>query len=449
MHVVESQFAPDPDFPTVAFPNPEEPGAVDALLNLASDVDAEIAIALDPDADRCAIGVPTPDGWRMLTGDETGWLLGDYILSQIEPGPVSDATVVASTVVSSRMLAAIAEDHGARHVETLTGFKWLSRADEDLPGCTLVYAYEEAIGHCVDPAAVRDKDGISAAVLACDLVAALRDQGRTVLDALDELARRHGVHTTTAVSRRVADADEADAVMARLRGTPPDRLAGFEVTVTDLLQRRDIRAPTRSSSSVATATIGSGWSYGHPAPSRKLKSYIEVRYCEHGDLEADASQGVLGSGRVGQRGPAFLARPELPIPGVAETRHDVGDVVEPLVDGRGEQPEVRRHLLQCRNAFGCDDDADGRDVDGVAGMQQPDGVRHRAAGGQHRVQDHHRLRAQVVRQRLQIRCGLMRLLVACDPDEPDAGLRDQRVRLIDHAEPGAQHRHQQRRIGQP
>ena len=172
----------------------------------------------------------------MLSGDETGWLLGDYILSQIETGPVSEATVVASTVVSSRMLAAIAKDHGARHVETLTGFKWLSRADVDLPGCTLVYAYEEAIGHCVDPAAVRDKDGISAAVLACDLVAALRDQGRTVLDALDELARRHGVHTTTAVSRRVANTDEAEAVMARLRTTPPDRLAGFEVTVTDLLQ---------------------------------------------------------------------------------------------------------------------------------------------------------------------------------------------------------------------
>ena len=115
----------------------------------------------------------------MLSGDETGWLLGDYILSQIEPGAVSRATVVASTVVSSRMLAAIAAEHGARHVETLTGFKWLARADADLPGCTLVYAYEEAIGHCVDPAAVRDKDGISAAVLACDLVAALREQGRT------------------------------------------------------------------------------------------------------------------------------------------------------------------------------------------------------------------------------------------------------------------------------
>jgi phosphomannomutase len=122
--VVESQFAPDPDFPTVPFPNPEEPGATDELLKLAADNEADVAIALDPDADRCAVGVPTPDGWRMLTGDETGWLLGDYILSQIDPGDVTECTVVASSVVSSRMLSRIAAAHGARHVETLTGFTW-------------------------------------------------------------------------------------------------------------------------------------------------------------------------------------------------------------------------------------------------------------------------------------------------------------------------------------
>jgi phosphomannomutase len=286
VHVVESQFAPDPDFPTVSFPNPEEPGAADALLQLAADVDAEIAIALDPDADRCAIGVPTPAGWRMLSGDETGWLLGDYILSQFEPGPVSEATLVASSVVSSRMLATIAKEHGAQHVETLTGFKWLSRADDGRPGCTLVYAYEEAIGHCVDPGAVRDKDGISAGVLACDLVAALRDQGRTMLDALDELARRHGVHTTTAVSRRVADADEAEAVMARLRATPPDRLAGFEVKVTDLLLERGQR---RTDALVFFGGDDDDWVRMVVRPSGtepKLKSYIEVRCANVGDLEA-------------------------------------------------------------------------------------------------------------------------------------------------------------------
>jgi len=286
VHVVESQFAPDPDFPTVAFPNPEEPGAVDALLTLAAEVNAEIAIALDPDADRCAIGVPTQDGWRMLSGDETGWLLGDYILSQIEPGPVTEATVVASTVVSSRMLASIAKDHGSQHVETLTGFKWLSRADVDQSGCTLVYAYEEAIGHCVDPGAVRDKDGISAAVLACDLVVALRNQGRTVLDALDDLALRHGVHATTAVSRRVDDADEAEAVMARLRATPPDRLAGFEVTVTDLLQDRGLR---RTDALVFSGGDDQNWVRMVVRPSGtepKIKSYIEVRCAAIGDLKA-------------------------------------------------------------------------------------------------------------------------------------------------------------------
>jgi phosphomannomutase len=286
VHVVESQFAPDPDFPTVRLPNPEEPGAVDALLKLAADVDAEIAIALDPDADRCAVGVPTPDGWRMLSGDETGWLLGDYILSQIEAGPVSDSTVVASTVVSSRMLAAIAAAHGAHHVETLTGFKWLARADIDVPGRTLVYAYEEAIGHCVDPAAVRDKDGISAAVLACDLVAALRDQGRTVQGALDDLALRHGVHTTTAVSRIVADADEAEAVMARLRATPPDRLAGVEVTTTDLLVAS---GDLRTDALVFFGGDDQNWVRMVVRPSGtepKVKSYIEVRRADVGDLEA-------------------------------------------------------------------------------------------------------------------------------------------------------------------
>jgi phosphomannomutase len=290
VHVVESQFAPDPDFPTVPSPNPEEPGVVDALLELAADVEAEIAIALDPDADRCAIGVPTQDGWRMLSGDETGWLLSDYILSQIEPGPVTEATVVASSVVSSRMLASIAKDHGARHVETLTGFKWLSRADVGLPGCTLVYAYEEAIGHCVDPAAVRDKDGISTAVLACDLVAALRNEGRTVLDALDDLALRHGVHTTTAVSRNVADADEAEAVMARLRETPPDRMAGFEVTVTDLLLERD---QLRTDALIFYGGDDNNWVRMVVRPSGtepKVKSYIEARCAMASDLEASRAK---------------------------------------------------------------------------------------------------------------------------------------------------------------
>jgi phosphomannomutase len=278
VHVVEEQFAPDPDFPTVDFPNPEEPGATDLLLSLAAYADVDVAIALDPDADRCAMGIPTEDGWRMLTGDETGWLLGDYLLSQLDPD-VAASAVVASTVVSSRMLAAIAASHGAQHVETLTGFKWLARADAGRAGQTLVYAYEEAIGHCVDPSAVRDKDGISAAVLACDLVAALRRDGRTVSDALDELARRHGVHVTAAASTP-ADA----AVMDRLRASPPARLAGFDVTVDDMATRRGqlrtdavVLSGGDAETSVRVVVRPSG-------TEPKVKSYFEVRCAPSEDL---------------------------------------------------------------------------------------------------------------------------------------------------------------------
>lgn len=285
LHVVESQFAPDPDFPTATFPNPEEPGAVDALLELADETNADVAIALDPDADRCAVAVPTPDGWRMLSGDETGWLLGDYILAQVEPGPVIESTVVASTVVSSRMLEAIAEERGARHVETLTGFKWLSRADVQTPGCTLVYAYEEAIGHCVDPAAVRDKDGISAAVLFCDLVVALRDKGRTVFDALDDLARRHGVHLTSAVT---ADTRDAGEMVARLRAMPPITLAGLPVTVEDLLARSGQKRTDALIFTGGDKNVSVRLAVRPSGTEPKVKCYIEIRQVVEDGQLADA-----------------------------------------------------------------------------------------------------------------------------------------------------------------
>lgn len=277
VHTVTSQFDPDPDFPTVSFPNPEEPGAADALLELAGRVDADIAIALDPDADRCAVGIPTVDGWRMLSGDETGWLLGDYILSILPPGQAA-VSLVASSVVSSQLLGAIAAHHGARHVETLTGFKWLARADSDLPGRHLVYAYEEAIGHCIDPAAVRDKDGISAAILACDLVTQLGVQGDSIPVALDRLALRHGVHTTAAVSRRATDNGEAAAMLTRLRTEPPPELAGFALTATAHADAVFLRGGD-GQTSVRVVVRPSG-------TEPKVKCYIEVGQAVSTDLAA-------------------------------------------------------------------------------------------------------------------------------------------------------------------
>ena len=274
VHPVGAQFAPDPDFPTVAFPNPEEPGAADALLALAADVGADVAIALDPDADRCAVGVKDGPRWRMLSGDETGWLLGDYLLSTTQ----ADRPVVASTVVSSRMLSAIAARYGAVHVETLTGFKWLARADAKVPGGTLIYAYEEAIGHCVDPAAVRDKDGISAAVLVCDLVATAMRQGRSVRNLLDELARRYGVHDVAAVSRRVADATEAAELMQRWRANPPKTLAGYTANLTDITDALIFTAGD-DDTSIRLVVRPSG-------TEPKLKCYLEIRCAVYDDLDS-------------------------------------------------------------------------------------------------------------------------------------------------------------------
>ncbi|MCF7553243.1 phospho-sugar mutase [Pseudonocardia sp. WMMC193] len=247
VHVVREQAAPDPDFPTVAFPNPEEPGATDLLLALADRVGADLAIALDPDADRCALAVPTPAGWRLLTGDETGVLLGDAILRE-------RSGLVATTVVSSSMLARVAAAHGAGFAETLTGFKWIVRGGPDL-----VYGYEEAIGYCVDPEAVRDKDGISAAVVAAGVAAELRAQGRTLLDRLDELSRAHGVHRTVGISRRMEPAAGAAAV-ARLVADPPAGWAADRPAPDVLrLRRAGARAVVRPSGT-----------------EPKLKIYLEV-----------------------------------------------------------------------------------------------------------------------------------------------------------------------------
>ncbi|MEN0130309.1 MAG: phospho-sugar mutase [Brevundimonas sp.] len=247
--VVPEQAEPDGDFPSVAFPNPEEPGAIDLAIGLASDERADLVIALDPDADRCAAAVLDPrsrsfrgpdtagaEGWRMLHGDETGALLGATIAARLEAdaGPLDPAATFATSIVSSRLLARIAADAGVGHAQTLTGFKWISRVDG------LVFGYEEALGYCVDPAHVRDKDGITAALLVAGLAAGLKAQGRSLVDELDDLARAHGLHLTDQVSARFTDLAEIGATVDRLRAEPPTSIAHSRVTsVVDLAAGTD------------------------------------------------------------------------------------------------------------------------------------------------------------------------------------------------------------------
>lgn len=215
---VAEQFDPDPHFPTVTFPNPEEPGAMDLALALADVEKPDLVIANDPDADRCAIAVPTDSGFRMLSGDEVGSLLGWWSLKLS-----TSRNVLAQSIVSGTMLARIAESAGLAYEHTLTGFKWIGRIDG------LRYGYEEALGYCVDPEAVRDKDGITAALFVATMAAHLQAHGSSLADQLDELAREHGVHATRQVSVRVGDLSIISRVMAELRSTPPSEVAGMRV----------------------------------------------------------------------------------------------------------------------------------------------------------------------------------------------------------------------------
>lgn len=257
-----TQDTPDPDFGGMAFPNPEEPGACDELLALAKRIDADIAIAFDPDADRCAVGVPDDSvegGWRMLSGDEVGGLLGEHVLST---EPTTDGVLVATTIVSSSLLKSIAAAHGAKYTETLTGFKWLARA-----GDNLVFAYEEALGLCVDPASVRDKDGISAALMVAGLAAARKAENSTLLEGLDTLARRHGVHLTQQVSIRLDTPSRASEMMTKLREQPPATLVDAPVDLQDLLPRTDGVRLSADGLRVVVRPSGT---------EPKLKAYLQV-----------------------------------------------------------------------------------------------------------------------------------------------------------------------------
>ncbi|MEU9790408.1 phospho-sugar mutase [Streptomyces sparsogenes] len=287
--VVAEQADPDPAFPTVAFPNPEEPGAMDLAFATARGLGpggADIIIANDPDADRCAVAVPAPEAapsspstptatqWRMLRGDEVGALLATHLIHKAARG------TFATSIVSSSLLSRIAAAAGLPYAETLTGFKWLARAGG------LRYAFEEALGYCVDPEGVRDKDGITAALLVAELTAELKEQGRTLADLLDDIALEHGLHATDQLSVRVEDLSLIGQAMKRLREQPPTGLAGLAVASSeDLTRGTESLPPTdglryhlsgRPGTAPGTAVRAARVIVRPSGTEPKLKCYLEV-----------------------------------------------------------------------------------------------------------------------------------------------------------------------------
>ena len=232
--LVDEQCTPDPDFPTVAFPNPEEPGAIDLALKKARDFGADLVIANDPDADRCAAAVNDPKvGWRMLRGDELGVIFGEWIARTHIHGSFGNS------IVSSSALRKIAAHYSIDFREVLTGFKWLAKIND------LAYGYEEAIGYAVDSETVNDKDGISAALLLAQIATELKSQGLTLLDLLDEVWSRHGFHGTEQISIRVSDVSQITQALTRLLNNPPTQIAGRVVlSIDDLTKPQDGLPPT-------------------------------------------------------------------------------------------------------------------------------------------------------------------------------------------------------------
>lgn len=278
---VAEQFLPDPAFPTVPFPNPEEPGAMDLSIELAKAQKADLVIANDPDADRLAVAIPLADspGWRALSGNEIGWLLSNYLLANGS----GENRLVATTIVSSTMLSSIADSYNVHSTRTLTGFKWIVRPGLADPSKNFVFGYEEAIGFACNKA-VRDKDGVSAALTFAQLTSELLDEGRTIEDALDDLARAHGVHLTDQISLRF-DGQGAQTIlsnlMERLRSQRPTEVAGEPILDwLDHLEPNDLPATNAVTISTKSLRIVIRPSGTEP----KLKIYLEARQAVHSGL---------------------------------------------------------------------------------------------------------------------------------------------------------------------
>ncbi len=294
-HVVTEQAEPDPAFPTVPFPNPEEPGAMDLAMALAEEVDADLVVANDPDADRCAVAVPGPHGWSMLRGDEVGVLLADHLLRLRREG------VYATSIVSSSLLGKLAAAERQLYAETLTGFKWIGRVPN------LAFGYEEALGYCVDPAHVKDKDGISALLMVCDIAARAKHAGHTLRDHLDDLARRFGLHATDQLSVRMDDLSAIPAVLDRLREQPPASLGGLAVEQVDDLSLGSADVPAtpglrfRLADNARVVVRPSG-------TEPKLKCYLEVVVPVEED---DDSRDAVDAARISAAGRLDAIRGDL------------------------------------------------------------------------------------------------------------------------------------------
>ena len=270
LHCVAEQHQPDPAFPTAAFPNPEEPGTLDLVMALADDVDADIVLANDPDADRLAVGVKRDDGWERLTGDQIGVLLGWSVLESAD-GPCT----VATTIVSSTLLAKLATSRGVTAATTLTGFKYLARAGT--PEAPLVFAYEEALGYAVDPQVVHDKDGITAGLAFAALASRLKADGRSVDDLLGEIYDEFGTHLTAQVTHRFETErpmDDMSALMAHLRSRPSAHVGEIAVSsIEDLIDGSDTLPP----SDVLIYHLDGGRVIVRPSGTEpKIKAYLEV-----------------------------------------------------------------------------------------------------------------------------------------------------------------------------
>lgn len=280
--VVPEQAEPDPDFPTVAFPNPEEEGALDLAMDHATTIGADVIIAYDPDADRMSVAVPCDGTWRQLSGDEVGALLGEYLARRGATG------ALATSIVSSRLLERIADDYGLRHATTLTGFKWIARTPD------LAFGYEEAIGYCCDPHAVADKDGISASVVLASLAAELKAQGRSLEQALDYIARRHGLYLSAPLTFRVDDARLIAEKMELLRTHGPSTLANARVV--ESIDLAEGTLPCGATDGMCFITENNDRVIVRPSGTEpKLKCYLEVVLDVDGDdVPRNAARQRLG-----------------------------------------------------------------------------------------------------------------------------------------------------------